>query len=387
MVQELEASGHYILYRATDGSNDYTSAGAPEIQPIDRKLAANQNRGTMVGRWNGPNRELISFSPRGEVVLLGLHETRIAADLRAFVVRLALLGAGVIAAGLLGGYFIANRAIRPIRAIGDSARRIADGNWDERIPPGQAPVEVEQLRGVLNASFDRIAAAYDQQRRFTADASHELGTPVAIVLAQTQHALSRPRSPEEYVAALAACRRAGERMKALSRDLLDLAAYDAHTTAPRRVECDLAELARESLALVAPAVQSRQAVLVEHLEAVPARVDPLGLSQILVNLLNNALVHNAPGVRITVSVRREGEDAVLTVADNGRGIPPAALPNIFERFYRADSARGRDAGGSGLGLAIAHRIAVLHEGEIAASNPPEGGACFTLRLPTHPAAR
>ena len=379
--KNLEASGHYIHVTRSDGTTGYVSPGAPEVPPVDTAA-----RGSMFGRWNGAHRELVSLSPRGDVIILALRDTRIAADLRAFILRLVLLGAVVIAAGLLGGYVIAHRAIRTIRTIGASARRIAEGHWDERIPPGQAPVEFEQLRTVLNTTFERLAAAYDQQRRFTADASHELGTPVAIITAKTQHALARPRSPEDYVEALSACRRAGERMRALTRDLLDLAAYDSGSAAPRRVECDLAEVAREALALVAPLAEERQATLVERLDSVAARVDPLGLSQVLVNFLNNALRHNAPGVRVELAVRREGDTAVLSVSDQGRGIPPEALPHVFERFYRADQARARDTGGNGLGLAITKKIVELHQGEVTAANQPGGGAVFTVRLPLHPPA-
>ena len=379
--KKLEASGHYIFVRRSDGTVAYVSPDAPAIAPLPERPAGR----SMFGRWNGAHRELVSLSPRGDLVILARRDTQIAADLRAFILKLVFLGLAVVALGLLGGHFIAARVMRPLRTIADSARRIADGHWEERIAPGQAPAELEQLRSVLNDTFERLSAAYDQQRRFTADASHELGTPVAIVLAQTQHALARPRSNEDYLAALAACRRAAERMKALARDLLDLAAYDSGRSAPRRVECDLAELARESIALVATLAESHQSVLVENVESIPARVDPLGLGQVLVNLLSNAIVHNAPGVRITLSLRRTGTHAVFTVEDDGRGIPPESLSRIFDRFYRADPARSRDSGGSGLGLAIALQIVRLHDGELTAANRPSGGACFTLRIPLAPA--
>jgi two-component system, OmpR family, sensor kinase len=374
---KLEASGHYLIVLQPDGTTAYVSPDAPPTAA----LSEDQKPGAMFGRWNGAHRELVSLSPRGDIVIVALRDTRIAADLRTFTLKLAGLGLGVIALGLLGGHFIATRAIRPIRGIADSARRIASGHWSERIPASQAPVELEQLRAVLNDTFEQLAAHYERQRLFTADASHELGTPVAIVLAQTQHALARPRSPEEYSAALAACRRAGERMKALTRDLLDLASYDSGAVAPRRVECDLAEIARESLALAAPLAEGNQAELIENIDSVLARVDPLGLSQVLLNLVNNAILHNAAGVRVTLSVRNDGDHAVLTVEDNGRGIPPEALPHVFDRFFRAESARTREKGGSGLGLAIARQIVVLHEGTLTAENLPDGGARFTLRLP------
>lgn len=377
--KNLEASGHYVRITRSSGEVLYVSPAAPASAPV----SAPSGR-SIFGRWNGPHRELVSLSPRGDIVILARDGASLAAELRAFTVKLLLLGGAVVLLGILGGHYIAARALRPLRAIGDTARRIAAGRWEDRIPADQAPAELEQLRVVLNDSFDRLADTYEQQRRFTADASHELGTPVAIVLAQTQHALARSRNTEEYVAALAACRRAGERMKVLARDLLDLAAYDAHSTAPRRVECDLAELAREALALVAPIAAARQGALDERLETLAARVDPLGISQILVNLLTNAFRHNAPGVGVTLTLRRADDHAEFLVEDNGRGIPTEALPRIFDRFFRADPARAREdgaVGGSGLGLAIAHRIAALHSGTLTATNRSEGGASFSLRLP------
>ena len=382
LVRGLEESGHYVYHARPNGTVNYVSPGAPEIPPIDKKLTENQARGAMRGRWNASNRELVSISPRGEIVLLGLRENRIAADLREFVLRLALLGTVVIGAGLLGGYFIANRAIRPIRAIGDAALRIADGHWDQRIPACEAPVEVEQLRAVLNGSFERLATAYDMQRRFSADASHELGTPVAIVLAQTQHALSRPRTAEEYAAALQACRRAAERMRALTHDLLDLAAYEADSATARRVECDLAEVAREALAMTAGYANSREAIVVDRLEQISARIDPLGLSQVLVNLLTNSVAHNAPGRHVALTLSRDHDHARFEIEDDGRGIPAEALPRIFDRFYKSDASRQRDeTGGSGLGLSIAQRIVQLHGGTLTVANRPVGGACFTVRVP------
>lgn len=378
LERSLEASGHYIIIFNPDGDTTYASPEAPSSVPAPDPSAPSPS---MYGRWNGANRELVNMSPRGDIAILALHSAALAADLRAFTAKLAALGLGVVVLGLAGGQVIARRTVRPLRAIGEAARRVASGGWNERIPADRAPAEVEELRAVLNESFDRIADAYDRQRRFTADASHELGTPVAIILGKTQHTLSRARSPEDYVAALAACQRAGERMKALNRQLLDLAACDANTVPARRVECDLAELAREALAQVAPRVEERQARIMERLEPVPARVDPLGLGQVLINLLNNALAHNDPGVRVTLSLHREGEAAVFAVADEGAGIPPAALPHLFERFYRADSARTHDRRGSGLGLSIVQEIIRLHGGTITAANRPAGGAVFTVRLP------
>lgn len=378
LEREFEASGHYILVFNSAGETVYASPGAPDnTSAVERE----GDGPVMRGRWNGAHRELVNMSPRGDLVILARTDTRLAAELRTFALKLAALGLGVVSLGLAGGYFISNRTLRPIRSIASAARRVAAGGWHERIPAGPAPAEIDELRAVLNESFERIAAAYEQQRRFTADASHELGTPVAVVIAKTQHALARPRSNEDYVAALAACRRAGERMRALTRDLFDLAAYDNGSAAVRLVECDLSEIAREALKLVGPLAAERQSALAADLKPALVLADPVHLGRVLVNLLNNAIKHNSAGVRASISLRRAGSRAEVVVADDGRGIPPDALPLVFDRFYRADAARTRAEGGGGLGLSIAREIVRLHHGEITAANAPAGGAVFTVTLP------
>lgn len=168
-------------------------------------------------------------------------------------------------------------------------------------------------------------------------------------------------------------------MRALTRSLLDLAVCDAATSLPPRIECDLAELTREALA--APQFNASEARLEEHLETVLVWVDPLGISRVLLSLLENALRHNKPGVLVQVDLKNEGRNALRTVTDNGRGIPPEALPFVFDRFYGADLARTSDRGSAGLGLAIARQIVSIHEGKLTAEIFPDGGVCFTIRLP------
>jgi two-component system, OmpR family, sensor kinase len=379
LLADLEASGHYIVVQTGRGTEErYRSARAPVLPPFPADIEAPR----VVGRWNGANRELLYFMPRGECVVLGRLAESLAAELRGFALKLLSLGVGLVAVGLVVGHFITGRALRPLRGITGAAQRIAAGHWAERIAPEQAPAELSALREVLNHTFEKLSRAYEEQRRFTADASHELGTPVAVVLAKTQHALARPRTVEEYTAALQACRRAAERMKALTRDLLDLAALDAAAPgSARRVECDLAELGREAVTMVETIAAERQATIEVDLPTLLGRVEPLGLGQVLVNLLANAMKHNPPGVRVHLALRRQGEAAIFTVSDNGAGLPPEALGQLFERFFRADRARTREQGGTGLGLAIVREIVRQHGGEVTAVNGATGGAVFTVRLP------
>lgn len=374
--ERRERDGYYIVVWAPSGEVTYRSPQAPDAVPWPDR------RGPVwLARWNGGNREVIEVHPSGHALLVGMSAEQVRKEMRGFALTLVGIGAGVMLLGVAGGSWISRRAVRPIEEISAVATQIAAGEHAKRItPPANAATELRELAMVLNQTFDRLAAAHAEQVRFTADASHELATPVSIIVSQLQVALEQPRTPERYVQTLEACLRAGGRMRKLIRDLLDLAAYDAGQAMPRLVECDLAEVVRESLEFVAPLAEERGATIAERLESVRARVDPFGISQAVINLLTNALRHNAPGVRAEVSLRAEGERAVIVVRDFGAGISGEALPHLFARFYRVDRARRRDAGGSGLGLAITRAIIEAHDGEIVAANV-NPGAAFTITLP------
>jgi len=332
-------------------------------------------------RNRADSRELVYFGPNGDCVVLGTSIAQAAGELHRLALALVGVGFGLVIFGLTGGWWVAGHALRPIDEISAAARQIANGNRAKRIDIRETESELGQLAEVLNWAFDQQAGALEQQVRFTADASHELRTPVSVILTQAQLALSRERQGHEYRESLIICQRAAERMRGLVTSLLELARVDSGEFKLTLEECDLAAVAAESLELVTPLAFEKNAVLRSAVEPVKVKADATRLGQVFVNLLYNAMQHNANGVEINLSVRRQANEVLIRVADNGAGIPPEALPHVFERFYRADKSRTGSKNGSGLGLSISQAIVQAHGGAIRAENQAERGAVFIVSLP------
>ncbi len=332
-------------------------------------------------RTRGDYREAYKFLPFGACLLVGRSMAPEMAAMRRLAYWLVGAGAGVLMIGLAGGWWVASRAIRPIDAISQTAVKIAAGDLAQRINTADTESELGRLASVLNSTFARLEAAFAHQSRFTTDASHELRTPVSVILCQTQTVLSRERSGAEYREALQACQRAAQRMRHLTQSLLELARLDAGQAAIQREGFDLARAARESMELVRPLAAERGVELRGELTSVQCRGDAERLGQVVTNLLTNAIHFNRDHGEVRVSTGRENGSAILSVADTGQGIPPEDLPHIFERFYRVDKSRSRIQGRTGLGLAICKAIIDAHSGVIEVSSQPGIGSSFTVKLP------
>jgi two-component system OmpR family sensor kinase len=310
------------------------------------------------------------------------------ADLRRLAWEEAAAGVALVVFGLAGGWWVAGHVLRPIGEISGeisaAADQIAGGDRARRISLKQTESELGQLAAVLNRTFDRLDHAFAQQVQFTADASHELRTPLSVILTQVQLALSRERSVVEYRESLGICQRAAERMRTLINALLDLARLDTGGFDLTLAECDLQRVAYESLELVAPLAQQKGAVLRSSVDPVRVKADGAKLGQVMVNLLQNALQHNARGVEVSLSLEPKEGYALLRVSDNGAGIPAEALPRLFDRFYRVDKSRSSATGGSGLGLAICKAIVEAHGGSIRAESRLGEGTEFQAMLPLQP---
>lgn len=354
------------------------SSNAPDVTPPH--VAANSGHQQFF-RDRGQYRELVEVGPDGACLVLGTSTGPALAELHRLAWILAGVGLGLVAFGMAGGWWVAGHALRPIGEISATARQIAGGNRAKRIDVNETESELGQLAELLNQTFDKQDQAFEQQVRFTADASHELRTPLSVILTQIQLALARERKPEEYRETMETCQRAAERMKKLVNSLLELARVDSGEFQINLEECDLAAMANESLELIAPLAKERNATLRSSIAPIRAKADPARLGQVVVNLLYNAIQHNAAGVEVNLSLEQRGPLAVLRVADNGAGIPPEALPHVFERFYRGDKSRAGSKNGSGLGLSISQAIVEAHGGKIRAENQNGHGAVFTVSLP------
>ncbi|HEX7862158.1 MAG TPA: ATP-binding protein [Verrucomicrobiae bacterium] len=337
--------------------------------------------GDAVGpRTRGLYREYVRFTPRGDVIVVGRSIAHELAEFRKLSLLLLGTGAGILALGLVGGWFVASRAMRPIESISSTALKIASGDLSQRIPQGETESELGRVVSVLNSTFARLESAFTQQLRFTTDVSHELRTPVAVIVSQTQLALGRERPAAEYRQTLEACQRAAQRMRGLIESLMQLARLDGGQEHFERKWFDLARVAHDALELIEPLAHERGLKLHTELTTAQTQGDAERISQVIVNLLTNA-IHYTPKGAITVVTGVENNFAVVRVNDTGIGIPPADLPRIFDRFYRVEKSRSREKGGSGLGLAISKAIVTAHSGSIEAVSEVSRGTTVTVRLP------
>jgi two-component system, OmpR family, sensor kinase len=332
-------------------------------------------------RSRGDVRELFRFFPHGECILVGHYMSADMAAMRQLGFWLTIAGASVLLLGLAGGWWVATRAIRPIADISATATKIAAGDLSQRIGVADTDNELGRLAALLNSTFARLEAAFANQARFTADASHELRTPVSVILAQTQSALARERNSSEYRGALEACQRAAQRMRNLTESLLELARLDAGAAKVDHESFDLSEIAAECLQLLSPLAAERGIEVISDLPPTRCAGDPDRIRQVATNLLSNAIQFNRDKGTVRVRAHALNGTAILTVTDTGQGIPAEDLPHIFERFYRVDKSRSRIQGRTGLGLAISKAIVDAHGGTIDVSSEPGAGSTFTVKLP------
>lgn len=332
-------------------------------------------------RQRGLLREVYLLGPNSSEILVGRSIERELADLRSLTFTLLASGACVFVVGLGGGWWLSGRAVRPIQSMSATAATILVTNLSQRIDTARIDDELGELGRILNAMLDRLESAFQQQVRFTADASHELRTPLTIILSHAELALSRQRTPEEYRGALEATLRSARRMKLLIEELLALARSDAGGMQNSRQRVDLQHLVEEAVALIEPLAQQREVRLTVNAAPVEVAGDANRLSQVVTNLLNNAVLYNRPSGEVTISTSQTDTEGVITVADTGLGIPQNDLPHVFERFYRVDKARSSERAGSGLGLAICQSIVAAHGGKICASSQVNVGSTFVVTLP------
>jgi heavy metal sensor kinase len=284
-----------------------------------------------------------------------------------------------------GGIFLAGRALDPIDQITRTAEAISADNLSRRLGLRQANDEVGRLAATFDHMLDRIDRAFERQRQFTSDASHELRTPLAMLVSRAGMALERKRSQSEYEDVLRAVRDEGLHMGRIVNDLLLLARADAGNALGVTESLDLAELLESVAEAMRPiADQSSVALHVVAEAGVTIVGDQTRLTQLLVNLVDNALAHTPPGGTVELHTGHAAGAAVLEVSDTGSGIAPEDLPHVFQRFYRAVGERRRNHGGAGLGLALCQSIARAHGGKIDLHSEVNRGTRATVRLPLAP---
>jgi heavy metal sensor kinase len=324
----------------------------------------------------------VSVGGRPMVLRVGRNETRLQMQLWEVLVVLILGVPFVIGLSAAGGYLLARRALAPLGQLASDARRITADHLHERLTPAHATDEVGQLAGIINDMLGRLQTSFDALRRFTADASHELRTPLSVIRSIGEMGLGADRTPTEYQEAIGSMLEEVDRLAGLVDTLLRLSRGDAGTVVLARERVDLAQLARDVAATLGILAEERRQHLVmdAHDEAL-VWADPTVLREAITNVLDNAVTYGPPGSTVTLRVRSNAREAVVSIADEGPGIPVAYRERVFDRFFRLEEARSREGGGTGLGLAIARWAVEVHGGHIAVEDGPRGGSVFRIVLP------
>lgn len=415
------APGTYVEVRASDGRVIGVSGGTrrddraltPRL-PAEIRGFNDPGSGSDPGGRGGEPRRYLTVGPaqsggptfrvraailaNGDQVILAVPLDDTQATLRRLLnIELAVTATALLVAVALG-WWLVRVGLRPLADVEATAGAIADGDFDRRVPGDDATTEVGRLARALNTMLERIQAAFRDRdateaelrrsearlRRFVADASHELRTPVAAVAAYAE-LFERGASdrPVDLARVMSGIRVETSRMGELVDDLLLLARLDEG----RPLEQEPVEL----VAVAAQAVDAAVAVgpgwpvRLEADRPVEVSGDAARLRQVLDNLLGNVRAHTPEGTSVVVRMSDEEDGARIEVTDDGPGMTPEAAAHVFERFYRVDKSRSRQHGGAGLGLAIVAAIVQAHGGEVTATSAPGAGATFTVRLPlAHP---
>jgi len=294
--------------------------------------------------------------------------------------KLSGFGGIILIFGLAGGWWFVSRALRPIESISAAAVKISAGDLSQRINVAEAESELGQLAAVLNSTFARLESAFAQQKQFASDAAHELRTPVAVILTQTQTALNRERDAASYKETVEACQRAAQRMRKLIKSLLELARLDAGQEKLKRLQFDFSKTVEDCVELIRPIAEERRVKIIPELEPLEISGDSERLAQVVTNLLTNAIQYNRDGGEVRVKLKIKDGFAALKISDTGTGISTEDLPHVFKRFYRGDKSR-TGASNSGLGLAISKAIVEAHGGTIEVASKEDAGAIFRVKLP------
>jgi heavy metal sensor kinase len=371
-----------------DGNAVFDSSTSFGDVPVDPEALARASEGGThwgtAGEDESEARVLTVPVRRDGEVAAVLQSARATDDTREALDRLLLIlfggSAGALVLAMGGGWWLSSRALTPIDRITRAANEITAQDLGRRLDLDLPDDEVGRLARTFDVMIARLDAAFERQRRFTADASHELRTPLTAIRGQIDVVLERPRDPVEYQRVLAAVNAQVERMTRLSESLLTLARADAGALPLHRERVDIAELARNVADDVRPLAGAKGLRIdLEGAGDAVVMADADLLLQLLLNLADNAIRYTPTG-GLTIGWRPAGDALDLYVRDTGPGIAAEQRELIFERFQRSDESRSRQDGGSGLGLAICRWIAEAHGGAISLESGADGSQ-FTVTLP------
>jgi heavy metal sensor kinase len=386
------ANDRFVRVARSDGETLYLSSPPKDrsfvpvdLPPIQARVGAKLVREVPLA---GSRRMLLTRyeirAPGGAdyVIETGAPMDDVQAHLRQWLILL-LVGLPLVGvAAAAGGSLLVKRALSPVDKIAATAERISSQNLGDRLPVARTGDELERLSIGLNHMIERLHQSFEYSRRFVADASHELRTPLTVLRGEIEAFVEEKRLPAEGRERLGSALEEVVRLANIVEGLFAISRLDAGEAQAEWVRFDLAQLAA--------ATADQMFLLAEDKEITltciaPTRVwvegDRARLKQVVVNLLDNAIKYTARGGKVALTVSTADSQAVLEVTDNGMGIPPEALPCVFDRFFRVDTARSREMGGAGLGLSIVKSICAAHQGHVEAASIPGQGSRFRVGLP------
>jgi heavy metal sensor kinase len=407
LINGLEDAEGHITFQGSDAFPGETSQGiaisavllssddtvidrsgkSPAVSDVRDQLRQSQNSGQLVAATASVNglRQRILVQP---VSLRGgsrasLVVARTVRELDATLTRTAIfltMVVGLLAASAsLAGYWLAGRALRPVRQIAATARNLSEHDLHRRLNLDLPDDELGELADTFNAMLARLEAAFESLRQFTADAAHELRAPLTLVRAELELALNRRRSVSTYEGTLRSVLVEAERLSRMVDQLLMLARADAGALEARIQEVDISDLLEETVSRWRSLAREKSVQLLAEIpDSGTLLGDPDLLRRMLDNLIDNALRNTPSGGSVRISCSRDEENWNITVQDTGPGVEESLRSRLFERFTRADPARGRETGGAGLGLSLCAIIARLHGGRITLEDSGPGARFVTL---------
>jgi heavy metal sensor kinase len=320
------------------------------------------------------------------LIRLGYSEGPIWARFEEFLAASLLALPLVLTLSGVAGYVLARRALAPLEEMARRAEHITSENLNARLPVGYADDELGHLAGAFNKLLARLEGSFEQLRRFTADASHELRTPLTAIRSVGEVALQTSATPDDYRDAIGSMLEEVNRLTELVDSLLTISRADAGRIQLHPAPIGVAGLVQEAAALFEVLIEDKnQRIMISGDHSARVNADPIFLRQALVNIIHNAVKFSPSGGIIGIAIQRDNPAQVrIEIADNGPGISPEHAEHVFDRFYRVDESRSRDAGGAGLGLSIAQWAVRVQGGRIQVKTAPGEGCVFQIFLPAAP---
>ncbi|EEF61570.1 sensor histidine kinase [Pedosphaera parvula] len=387
-----ELSDRFIRIMRSDSSVMYASRNPKDLS-FDASHVPVYTGAAKAGTWRKEpvpdGKELLIAAvpyrtPDGKkfVVEVGALFDPVQAVLNRLVILVAFALTAMVIVAITGGYWLVRKALAPVDQISKSAEQITLHNLRERLPVAKTGDELERLSISLNNMIVRLEDAFQQNRRFIADASHELRTPLTIMRGELEAIVIQNQIAPEVQTKAVSILEEVERLTRIVEGLFAISRLDAGEAQKEMVRFDLAKLATNTAEQMCLLAEDKGIVVrCDNAQEVMVEGDRARMKQVVVNLLDNAIKYTPSGGKVTLSVSAQSGRASLEVEDTGIGIPAEAKPRIFERFFRVDKARSRDLGGAGLGLSIVKSICAAHGGKVDFYSTEGKGSRFVVELP------